>query len=341
MTKQSFLGMFLILSASIFLIVGCANDSVQELSIEPHPEVLDDHTIVDIANIEIQPYSFTYQEQEFEIIPFYNELLEYVALARTDQDRSLEKLFSETVTVPLNTNLGWSFSYPSLLRATSELDKLENYTHQLILYSEKINEIIVDALKKSADILSGENKKKVFLFPFHPEEEDTSRLMKGVGGFGYIDSILLFIHPFHFSDELLSYTLSHEYHHTAYFESFRPTPTLLDSIIREGQADTFAEIVHPEIKAPWTEPLTKKQEKHVWEIMSELLDQSRTMVDLRVNFLMGNYSLGIPYWSDYKIGYQIMQDFIHNNPDVSIEEWTKMKADEILELSKFEDRFGK
>lgn len=35
----------------------------------------------------------------------------------------------------------------------------------------------------------------------------------------------------------------------------------------------------------------------------------------------------------YSIGYEIVQDFIKNNPDVGFEEWSKMPAAELFERS--------
>lgn len=288
----------------------------------------------------IQPYTFTYQEQEFEIIPFYEEILEFIKLAREGSTESLEKLYADTVLVPLRMSSGWSFDYHTLLTPTSHLDKLEEYTHQLIHNADQINETIIDAIKKSADVLSGESKKRIYLFPFHPDQDYNSTLNEGVGGFASTNTILIFINPLNYSEEMLKYIAAHEYHHTIHFEmTFRTNPTLLESMIIEGKADTFAEMIYPETEAPWTVALTPDKEEYVWSIMVDLLDKSRTIAKLSVDFFNGDPYLGIPYWSDYKIGYQIMQDFIKNNPDVSIEEWTQMNAVEILELSLFEERF--
>lgn len=40
-----------------------------------------------------------------------------------------------------------------------------------------------------------------------------------------------------------------------------------------------------------------------------------------------------PRWSGYIIGYHIVQDFLKNNTDYSIEEWTKLSATELLNKS--------
>jgi hypothetical protein len=36
---------------------------------------------------------------------------------------------------------------------------------------------------------------------------------------------------------------------------------LLDSVILEGKADTFASIIYPDANAPWAEPLSPQEEK--------------------------------------------------------------------------------
>lgn len=70
----------------LFIIIGCSNDALREETIipqEPQPEITDHDNIADKKEtIDIQPYTFTYQEQEFEIIPFYKEILEFIELAR-------------------------------------------------------------------------------------------------------------------------------------------------------------------------------------------------------------------------------------------------------------------
>lgn len=37
--------------------------------------------------------------------------------------------------------------------------------------------------------------------------------------------------------------------------------SILDSIISEGKADSFATVVYPDVNAPWTEPLPKDSEE--------------------------------------------------------------------------------
>ena len=52
-------------------------------------------------------------------------------------------------------------------------------------------------------------------------------------------------------------------------------------------------------------------------------------------FTHGNPYYGIPPWSTYKIGNQIMQSFLEENSNLTIKEWTKMSESEIFLKSKY------
>lgn len=47
----------------------------------------------------------------------------------------------------------------------------------------------------------------------------------------------------------------------------------------------------------------------------------------------------IPFASAYTIGYRIVQEFLKNNPDITLLEWTDLEAEEILAKSKYQERF--
>ena len=45
-----------------------------------------------------------------------------------------------------------------------------------------------------------------------------------------------------------------------------------------------------------------------------------------------------PHWFGYTIGYKIVQEFLKNNTEMSIEEWTKLDSSELYKLSGYEKR---
>jgi uncharacterized protein YjaZ len=48
----------------------------------------------------------------------------------------------------------------------------------------------------------------------------------------------------------------------------------------------------------------------------------------------------IPFASAYTIGYRIMQEFLNNNPSMTLLEWTDLEAEEILLKSKYGEKFN-
>ncbi len=130
--------------------------------------------------------------------------------------------------------------------------------------------------------------------------------------------------------EELPYTLAHEHHHSVLvsqadvdWEEF----TLLDYLVLEGRADSFAAKLYPELARPWTTALTAEQEKRQWMNMQENLQ--RTSPAVLSKFMFGRQA-GIPQWSGYTIGYGIVQAYLEAHPELSIQEWTAIDAEEIL-----------
>ncbi|WP_161493892.1 DUF2268 domain-containing putative Zn-dependent protease [Virgibacillus necropolis] len=69
---------------------------------------------------------------------------------------------------------------------------------------------------------------------------------------------------------------------------------------------------------------------------SKPINQPSTKIKDR--FFFGDSSKNVPKWAKYKTGNKIMESFIEENPNVSIANWTDMRADEILMKSKYEGR---
>jgi uncharacterized protein YjaZ len=309
---------FIIMSLSI-LLISCSNE----------PEKVESSSELIIQS----PTSFKHNEQEFEIINYYQEILDFLKNAK-EQPNNLKVLYKESVLDSLRKNgfgyselSNWVFSTPSDIEALEEtMDKLID--KQVIL-----NKSIKEALLKSAELLPGENK-TIHVLPALPEFNVAMREANYVGGYVWEkDSILIQIAP-SFLEEDLKYTVAHEYHHTVYKEMNADVwYTLLENALVEGKADTFAKTIYPNVDVPWSEPLADKDNQKVWQIFTENLDSTdSTLVQ---GFTDGNPYYGIPQWATYKIGNQVMQSFLEENPNLSIEEWTKMPESDIFLKSKY------
>lgn len=272
-------------------------------------------------------------EQKFEIYTYYQSFLDFLDQAEKQPD-NMEEIYKETV---LSSFKEKGFSYDDfsaeIFHTPSDLVELRKTIEVLIEKQVELNTSIKEALATSVDSLQGGDK-KIHIMPTIPEMSYSMEDMGLTSGYAWNkNTIVLLVGP-SFQKGDLQYTVAHEYHHVVYME----TPgsswyTLLEQSVLEGKADTFASMLYPEVETPWIEPITDKENKKVMEIFSANLDSTNT--DLTLDFLNGNQWKGIPLWSRYKIGYQIMEAFQTEYPQMKVEEWTKMPAKEILEKSNF------
>ena len=135
---------------------------------------------------------------------------------------------------------------------------------------------------------------------------------------------------------LLPRIIAHEYHHSIWISRNFETVhfSLLDCLILEGRAEGFADIIYPDIKAPWPD-LTREEEYRVWNYMKPVLYSTDELLIMKM--ITGNKE--IPFLSVYSMGYKIMQDFLENNHQISLTEWTNYKPEEILLKSRYENKF--
>lgn len=106
-------------------------------------------------------------------------------------------------------------------------------------------------------------------------------------------------------------------------------------MISEGSADSYAHILYPDVQMPWH--TLNLPEGGLERVSDNLSSTDRTTISM----LMWN-QWGRDYidWSGNSIGFQILQSFLRNNPNLSVAEWTAMTSEEILEKSEFEWGLG-
>ncbi|WP_053367890.1 DUF2268 domain-containing protein [Bacillus sp. FJAT-27245] len=333
--------------AFIFLIIisllsGCVEErtSTQEKTPkkEVSPEQVEQNQSYVIKNA--APLQFKVGEQEFDLVPVFNPILEYIQKMNDNSDADHKELYISTVVEPFRKEAfgedgglwlkdKYNFAAPINIKRLNEsiqiLDKdFEHFSH-----------LIKEALEKSATVLPG-GKTTIYLFPFNPDQYSIINQMNGVTAFATSNKVIVLqIAPQNYDEETLKYVLAHEYHHTVYLEGDNNQRIdLIDYVLTEGKADSFAHMIIPELTLPWITELTQDEEQAIlnWAIERRYSYDTDDLVELNA----GNHN--IPRLSGYKIGYQIMQDFLKKNPNVSISEWTFMKTDEILENGRFAEK---
>jgi len=133
----------------------------------------------------------------------------------------------------------------------------------------------------------------------------------------------------------LANIVAHEYYHAAWAANQKTlgTPhTLLDRLIAEGKASTFAQMVVPQYDDPIYDGLTPEKETGLWREIKPLLCTEDERVSQRYMF-GGTHQ--IPLNAGYTIGYRIVQTFIANHPDMSVEEWLLLPSDALYEASDY------
>ncbi|MFZ0578256.1 MAG: DUF2268 domain-containing putative Zn-dependent protease [Psychrobacillus psychrotolerans] len=326
---------FSILLLFVIFISGCTDVKEQNRGIEE-----EEHGIVDDDNTPTKTtYHFSYKGQEFNIISFFDEVLEYTRAISENPELDKKAIYTEYVLEPfLDKSSLKDITLGDPLSPSSEIEQLEIKTNELLENQEQINKWIEEALLKSAELLPGEDT-NVYIFPVNPEEWHVINTGGGLSGLTYSENDILLKFDPSVSEEMVKYAAAHEYHHTVNFlhDSIPIEYNILDLTVTEGKADYFTSIVYPEIKVGVfrTEPLSNDAEAKVLE---ELSVNGRSMDFIIYNNLIyGNSRKDIPRWSNYKIGYLITESFIENNPNISILEWTKIGARGIIKDSKYSD----
>jgi uncharacterized protein YjaZ len=167
----------------------------------------------------------------------------------------------------------------------------------------------------------------------------TADEMVGVYGFTTnAGKILLFIEPLQDGWKgWVPYVVAHEYHHGVWADRHYDGSrryTLIDYLVFEGRADSFARLLYPDKVAPHTEALTPKQEAEQWQAMQQELDSTSLQTLRRYMFGLGE----VPLWSGYTIGFHIVQSYLANHYTASVREWTALEASELLKGSGYTGR---
>jgi len=258
-----------------------------------------------------------------------NEYRDYIKRAR-EGETDLDRLFEETVTNPVQEKYGVS-DWPS--SAIIDIDALERNIDRII--EEDVVGLIDQALKESYQFLEELDDVKVFIMPLDPQTKYGTG-----GGITQMGEIFININSsYRYWKELVPYMVAHEYHHLYSFHLYNENQlnwgainegTLLDLMVTEGKADSFAQMVAPNAIVPWHNFMVSQEELNRYRDNLNSTDYD-TITELMYHLHSSELDP-----SGYSVAYQIVQTFLNNNPDVSIVEWTAMSAEEILEKSDFE-----
>ena len=210
-------------------------------------------------------------------------------------------------------------------------------------------DIVEDALSECAKHLPRSDiDARVLLLPGDGNSKVFVNQLHGALGFSLGAQVMLvFLWPAEGWQTWLRHTVTHEYAHLVrnllfprglsggrliYLKTQEPE-TLLDALIAEGLADTFATQVLPDVAPLWTETPFDDPEAVVWRRVHRRLDVSDPTEIRRI--LFGDNDR-IPQWTGYRFGYRIVGSFLEANTGYDLGALMDMPGKAIYEGSGFQ-----
>jgi uncharacterized protein YjaZ len=212
---------------------------------------------------------------------------------------------------------------------TNELNKA---IERINSNKKRIKSKIRSALEKSNTYLKNDGL-TIYVLPANPDNNAIMQSMSGIMGLtAGSKQILLTIEPEIVGwEEMLEYAVAHEYNH-AYWTNInfgKSTKwTLLDYLIFEGRGDSFAHLLYPKVKAPWTSALNEKDKEDLWNRIRAKLQSEDIPFQMEVMFGSRNY----PFSGGYTIGYEIVQKALKIST-LTVENWTNLSSEKLIKMS--------
>jgi uncharacterized protein YjaZ len=278
------------------------------------------------------------------IIPAYKGMAEYVKLAEMNPDCDLERLWSEKVLEPYWTEWAAGQFNEEMVRMEMEnpITDIEGLGKAVdVLTNSHVEGIIASAYERITGLLPYYEPCRVICVYIDTRIDES---LHGIVGSCVGDNVLIRINPFIKEwEDYAGWVLAHEHHHSIwgynyFFVKGNRGSNLLTSLLVDGQADSFAKSIYPELNANWTEALTAEQEMEQWQTIKECLKEDDTR-ELHIKFFFGGN--GTPPNTAYTIGYHIVQLYLKRHPEVSFNELLDKDSWEILKESSYDGVFYK
>ena len=267
---------------------------------------------------------------------YYTSFLNAVKAGYTNKD----SLFKAIVQGPILDNYFARSEYTDLVKShfyysIQDTTGLANYISS-IQNSEKMIEEIVSATLSDANKILKNDSITIYILPSNNYQKFMIKRMRGVTAVTAGSKQILITIDTNFGNwkDMLKYTIAHEFDHTYWTKSHFSNSmrfTMLDYLCFEGRADSYAHLIYPDFKCPWTNVLADDKKTEAWtKIKPELQSEDQTLMS-GVMFGSAEY----PFWCGYTMGYSIVQSALKNHPELTPEQWANMEPEKLLEMSDY------
>lgn len=279
------------------------------------------------------------------IISAYRGMYKYIESVRNNSGSDLKKLWDEHVIEPYWYEWAAGTSVEERTREQlkypiTNINELESEVE--LLSSSAIEEIAENAYKRAYTNLPKYGEVVICIYALDPDNITVSEKQNGVVGTCIDGNILIQINPKVPNwKEWVSYVIAHEYHHSVWGYNYfylrgNTRMDLLTGLIIDGQADSFAKKLYPDLNPSWLNALSEEQELEQWEIMQQFLDSGDGAVYCR--FFFGDAATNTPWCTAYTIGFHIVQSYLKLHSNTDINELMNIDPYLILSESKYNGR---
>lgn len=158
----------------------------------------------------------------------------------------------------------------------------------------------------------------VVLFPGNPLNYKVNEKQNGVVGTSTFGNLFIEVNPLIENyEKWILYVFAHEYHHTVFgnywfmMHSKELTNQFYESLIVDGEADSFALELYSDLKPLWLFDMNDIDIIELWKNKyKEII--FRTDINYQ-SYMFGKTEIDIPWCGGYKIGYMLVQSYLKKN----------------------------
>lgn len=268
---------------------------------------------------------------------YYNTYFEAIKTNYANRNQVYEQLVQDSIFQKYFTKSEYAQVFKNVLSSPiRDTAGLLKYISAIVDNRIKIEQLITQTLADDRKYLKNDSVTIYVL----PSNEDISQVIQGKEGVIGLTAgsrqIVLTIDPMVNNwQQMLAYTLTREYEHAYWtktnFKAVKQS-TLLDWIVSEGMADSYAHLVYPDFVGAWTKAISGEIESKLWTRIKPELDN--TNIAFQYNVMYGSKN-EYPYWGGYELGYHIVQSAWQKHPELTPVEWVNMPAKQIFEMSDY------
>jgi uncharacterized protein YjaZ len=255
-------------------------------------------------------------------------------------NKNTDSLYRAVIQNPIMSTYFAKSEYSDLIKMgfyypIQDTTGLANYISSIKSSEGKIEQLITKALSDANKILKNDSI-TVYVEPSNIYMRSMIQKMEGITAVTAGSKQIVITVDTNVSgwDEMLKYTIAHEFNHTYWtVKNFSKLDkfTLLNYLVFEGRADSYAHLIYPDFKCPWTAALMENEKTDLWNKIKPDLQSEDEMLERGVMFGSNTY----PIWGGYTLGYSIVQSALKNHPELKPEEWASMDTQKILEMSDY------